>query len=65
VSTDVGERVRRTRLGPVLRDGGEASFPSVQRVVTEELGWDAARWEQELARYRETWKAQHAVPAAA
>ena len=56
--------LRRTRLGLFLPEGGKALLPLLQGVLEEELGWDAARWAEELARYQQAWKAQHAVPPA-
>lgn len=56
--------LRRTRLGLLLPDGAREHLPRVAAVCREELGWDAARWEREAARYEETWKRCYGVPSA-
>lgn len=55
--------LRRTRIGLLMAQGGEAIFERVGLICREELGWDLARWEQELAQYREHWQRQHAPPS--
>jgi glycerol-3-phosphate dehydrogenase len=52
--------LRRVRLGLLLPEGGMGLMPKVRAVVQPELGWDDARWETELQRYRETWKKAYA-----
>jgi glycerol-3-phosphate dehydrogenase len=54
--------LRRTRLGLLMARGGEAIFERVGAICREELGWDLARWQQELVQYREYWQRQHAPP---
>jgi glycerol-3-phosphate dehydrogenase len=48
--------LRRTRLGLLLPDGGEAIFPRLQQTVQSDLGWDPQRWAMELKRYRRLWR---------
>ena len=55
--------LRRTRLGLVAADGAAALLPLLEAPCREALGWDAERWADEVARYRETWAARHAPPA--
>lgn len=55
--------LRRTRIGLLMAGGGEAIFERVGAICCEELGWDLARWQQELAQYREYWQRQHAPPS--
>jgi glycerol-3-phosphate dehydrogenase len=55
--------LRRTRLGSLLRMGGEALFPALEKICAEELHWDGARWQSELARYREIWLRHYYLPA--
>lgn len=54
--------LRRTRLGSLLHRGGEAIFPALERICAEELHWDPAKWEAELARYREIWSRHYYLP---
>lgn len=43
--------MRRTRLGLVLKDGGESVFPKIRELCLE-AGWSAERFEAEASRYR-------------
>lgn len=51
--------LRRARVGLVLPEGGAAHFPRIRTLCSQELGWDATRWEEEEARYRAIWRAEH------
>lgn len=55
--------LRRTRLGSLLRRGGEALFPELEGICAEEMGWDRARWQAELSRYREIWATHYYLPS--
>ena len=55
--------MRRTRLGLVAPRGGESLLPMFEAPCREDLGWDAARWADEVSRYRENWALRHAPPA--
>lgn len=55
--------LRRTRLGSLLHNGGEALFAPLKNICAEELQWDAERWQFELARYRQIWKEHYYLPA--
>lgn len=55
--------LRRTRIGLVAPRGGEALLPLFEAPCRDELGWDAARWADEAARYRAHWNERHAPPA--
>ena len=57
--------LRRTRLGLLLAGGGEEVLPRLQGLCAEELGWDATRWDVEVARYRDTWRRYYSLPGAA
>ncbi len=57
--------LRRTRIGLLLADGGAALLDRIAGICGDELGWDAARRQQECARYRQTWQALHAPRPAA
>jgi glycerol-3-phosphate dehydrogenase len=54
--------LRRTRLGSLLEKGGEAVFPALESICREELNWDTARWQAEVARYREIWRKHYYLP---
>ncbi|MBX3230791.1 MAG: glycerol-3-phosphate dehydrogenase/oxidase [Labilithrix sp.] len=47
--------LRRVRLGLLLPDGGLGLEKEIRAIVQPELGWDDARWDREVVRYRETW----------
>ena len=55
--------LRRTRLGSLLPRGGEAIFPALETICAQELHWDSARWQAELARYRDIWARYYYLPA--
>ena len=55
--------LRRTRLGLQLREGGAELFQRLQPLCSEELDWDAARWEHEAAAYRERIRQRYSIPA--
>lgn len=55
--------LRRTRLGLQLRDGAAEIFPQIQTLCAEELHWDDATWQRELAAYRECIRNHYGVPA--
>jgi glycerol-3-phosphate dehydrogenase len=48
--------LRRVRLGLQVPEGGMHLLDKIRSIVQPELDWDDARWEQEAARYRETWQ---------
>jgi glycerol-3-phosphate dehydrogenase len=48
-----------------LPGGGEEIFGALETICAEELQWDRARWEAELARYREIWERHYYLPAPA
>ncbi|HSW13189.1 MAG TPA: glycerol-3-phosphate dehydrogenase/oxidase [Solimonas sp.] len=54
--------LRRTRLGLLLPQGGEAQLLRIGALCRAELGWDEARWQAERDAYREHWRRQHAPP---
>ena len=56
--------LRRTRLGLLRRDGGAGLAERLRALTGELLGWDAARWEQEWARYEEIRERFYGVPPA-
>lgn len=54
--------LRRTRLGLLLKDGGEELFDALRKICFDELGWDESRWQRELDQYRELVRRHHALP---
>jgi glycerol-3-phosphate dehydrogenase len=55
--------LRRTRLGSLLPCGAESLFPQLEKICAEELHWDSARWQSELARYRDIWAKYYSLPS--
>ncbi|MFT5482530.1 MAG: glycerol-3-phosphate dehydrogenase [Halieaceae bacterium] len=53
--------LRRTRLGLLVARGGEPLFDDLQSLCAEELGWDEARWQRELIRYRDLWQNHYSL----
>ncbi|MEE2731781.1 MAG: glycerol-3-phosphate dehydrogenase/oxidase [Pseudomonadota bacterium] len=56
--------LRRTRLGLLLKNGGEALFGPLETICREELGWDEDQWQHQLQRYRNLWQQHYSVPDA-
>lgn len=54
--------LRRTRLGLVLADGGQALLPELKTLCQPLLGWTDARWDQEQARYLDIRNRAYALP---
>ena len=55
--------LRRVRIGIQLPDGAREVLPRVRAIVQPEMGWDDARWQEELARYENIYrKAYSASP---
>jgi len=48
--------LRRTHIGNLVADGGQALLATHQSWLQHELGWDSGRWDHELARYMEIWR---------
>jgi glycerol-3-phosphate dehydrogenase len=54
--------LRRTRLGLLLRRGGQAHFARIRAICEEELGWDSQRWDTEQCVYLALWDAHYSLP---
>ncbi len=54
--------LRRTRLGLLLRDGAAEILPRVEQIARPLLGWDATRWQAEVARYLDIVQRCYALP---
>ncbi len=52
--------LRRVRLGLLLPNAGLDLVSEIRAVAQPELGWDDAKWDTELARYKETWNKAYA-----
>lgn len=48
--------LRRVRIGLLLPQGALEWLPRVRAVVQAELGWDEARWENEVQAYTQLWQ---------
>ncbi|MDP4745382.1 MAG: glycerol-3-phosphate dehydrogenase/oxidase [Porticoccaceae bacterium] len=56
--------LRRTRLGLLLKNGGQDWLPQIGALCQPLLGWDQPRWNQEVDRYLSIWARYYSVPAA-
>lgn len=54
--------LRRTRLGLLLRQGGEAFLPRIRSICQAELQWDDVQWEEEQTTYLQLWSRHYALP---
>jgi glycerol-3-phosphate dehydrogenase len=54
--------LRRVRLGLLLPNGGLEFFESIRQILQPELGWDDARWQQELKSYSDLWNRCYHLP---
>lgn len=54
--------LRRTRLGFLLRDGGESLLPRIRELCQAALAWDDARWLREENDYCLQWRKNYAPP---
>lgn len=52
--------LRRTRVGLLLADGGADVLDRIEPLFRELLNWDSHRWQQEVQRYMNHWRAVHA-----
>jgi len=55
--------LRRTRLGILLPRGGLDHEARIRALCQPALGWDDARWQQEVACYRDLIAAHYSLPA--
>ena len=55
--------LRRTRLGLLLKDGAAIIFNEIKPLCQEILGWDDARWQQELLDYQRLIKRCYSLPS--
>ncbi|UTA46471.1 glycerol-3-phosphate dehydrogenase/oxidase [Simiduia sp. 21SJ11W-1] len=56
--------LRRTTLGLLLPNGGEAIMEPVRELCIEELGWSDSQWHTEYARYTEIYRRYYSLPVA-
>jgi glycerol-3-phosphate dehydrogenase len=54
--------LRRTQLGILLNEGGQAFFDHIRDICQEELGWDTDRWDQEAQDYKNLWHRCYHLP---
>jgi glycerol-3-phosphate dehydrogenase len=51
--------LRRVRLGMLLPEGAFSQMDRIRAIAQPELGWDDARWQNELARYNKIYHAYY------
>jgi glycerol-3-phosphate dehydrogenase len=54
--------LRRTRLGLLLRCGGQEILPRIRCICQAELGWSDECWEAEQAAYLSLWRERYSLP---
>jgi glycerol-3-phosphate dehydrogenase len=54
--------LRRTRLGLLLENGGDAILEDIRRLFIEVFDWTEKEWQSELARYREIIRQHYTLP---
>ena len=54
--------LRRTRLGLLLRGGGQEILPRVRSICQMELGWSDEKWDTEQTAYLNLWQKHYSVP---
>mgnify|MGYP001592936049 FL=1 len=54
--------LRRTRLGLLLENGGEAILDDIRRLFTDVFDWSGQKWQSELIRYREIILRHYTIP---
>ena len=55
--------LRRIRAGNMMPNGGAEVLELIKPLCTQYLGWDEARWQQELVRYQQIIASSYSVPA--
>ena len=54
--------LRRTRLGLLLKNGAEELFTPLSGIFQQELGWNSAKWQDEVTRYNSIWLQFYYLP---
>ncbi len=54
--------LRRTRLGLVSSNGGDALLETIKPVIKQELGWSEDIWKKEITDYKKLWKDCYSIP---
>ena len=57
--------LRRTRLGLLLENGGDAILEDIRRLFVEIFDWPENEWQSELARYRDIIRQHCTLPVGA
>ena len=55
--------LRRTRLGILLKDGGQEILEPVGTICRQVMHWDDEKWSAEFERYKEIISRYYMVPA--
>jgi glycerol-3-phosphate dehydrogenase len=56
--------LRRTRIGLLLRAGGQEHLARIRAICQAELNWPDERWEEEACAYARLWQAHYSLPTA-
>lgn len=54
--------LRRTRIGNLLPNGAQEYLPNIKSLLSNYLSWDQTRWDWEIKRYQDIWKAYYSLP---
>jgi len=57
--------LRRTRIGLLLRGGGQAHLARIRAICQAELGWTDDHWDAQAAAYQRLWTTHYSLPEAA
>lgn len=57
--------LRRSRVGLVLKDGGDEVMPQIRMICQQYLRWDDAHWQDEFTRYQQIIEQHYSLPQGA
>ena len=57
--------LRRSRVGLVLKDGGDEVMPQIRMICQQYLRWDDAHWQDEFTRYQQIIQQHYSLPQGA
>lgn len=56
--------LRRTRIGLLLRAGGQDCLPRIRAICQSQLQWTDERWNEEACAYTRLWRTHYSLPEA-